>query len=75
MDPDRQATQRTSVLSCAQAEALFAACPDANARRYVALALFAGLRRVEIESLQWSDLLANDYIRVRAAKNGASRLV
>ena len=75
LDPVRPAVQCKRVLSFAQAQALLAACPDDTARRYVALALFAGLRGSEIESLRWSDIIANDRILVRSAGKGAERLI
>jgi len=44
-------------LSVQEAELLLRACPDADARRYVALSLFAGLRSAEVANLRWEDLV------------------
>ena len=44
-------------LTLAQAEAVLRACPDLETQRWVALALFAGLRPHEVESLHWQDVL------------------
>jgi integrase len=43
-------------LTLAQAEAVLRACPDLETQRWVALALFAGLRPHEVESVRWEDV-------------------
>lgn len=53
--PDAPAA-RKQFLTVAEAEQLLRACPDDDARRYVTLSLFAGLRPVEVVALRWEDI-------------------
>ena len=53
--PDAPALEKR-FLTVAESEQMLRACPDDDARRYMALALFAGLRPVEVAALQWEDI-------------------
>lgn len=68
-----------SILSPAQLSALLTACgDDGELLAYIAVGAFAGLRRAEIERLQWKDVnFARGYITVGAdnAKTSKRRLV
>lgn len=69
----RPAQPRTLVLSLAEIEAMLAALPAADALPY-AVAFGAGLRRAEIDRLDWSDVdLKSGLLHVREAKSEAGK--